>query len=247
MQHFNSSCRSRSLVRKEPDSRNSWAHLNTHLRLWNQSPERNTLWTSLIPMTRLLQRTQSSGMRGTARPSLRTRSVRQLRISLVAAPPVDVIGLSWLTHLYCISEAGPLDQQTRVVVPIFKKVDRRVSFNYWGSHSSASPGRSTPRCQRGEFVRQSNSERGGTTQCLSWSLNLFTLSRTLELVGEFAQPVYMCFRDLVKAEDKSRKFTHLVLMTFTTLVSQFTSTARLVPAASRTYSMRQGSNFICTI
>lgn len=43
------------------------------------------------------------------------------------------------------------------------------------------------------------------------------------------------------------KFTYSLLMAFIIRVNQFTSTARLVPAASRTYSMRQGSNFICTV
>uniref|UniRef100_A0A3P9CZR3 Macro domain-containing protein n=1 Tax=Maylandia zebra TaxID=106582 RepID=A0A3P9CZR3_9CICH len=47
----------------------------------------------------------------------------------------------------------PVDWQTGVVVPIFKKGDRRVCSNYRGSHSSASPGKSMPGCWRGGFVR----------------------------------------------------------------------------------------------
>ncbi|KAI3371391.1 hypothetical protein L3Q82_023988 [Scortum barcoo] len=61
---------------------------------------------------------------------------------------LDVVGLSWLTRLCNIAwrlGTVPLVWQTGVVVPLFKKGDRRVCSNYRGSHFSASPGRST--CQ----------------------------------------------------------------------------------------------------
>ncbi|XP_025766010.1 uncharacterized protein LOC112847802 [Oreochromis niloticus] len=48
---------------------------------------------------------------------------------------LDVVGLSWLTCLYNVawrSGAVPLDWQTGVVLPIFKKGDRRVCSNYRG-------------------------------------------------------------------------------------------------------------------
>ncbi|KAK0155020.1 Craniofacial development protein 2 [Merluccius polli] len=48
---------------------------------------------------------------------------------------LDVVGLSWLTRLCSIawtSGAVPLDWQTGVVVPLFKKGDRRVCSNYRG-------------------------------------------------------------------------------------------------------------------
>ncbi|TWW69735.1 hypothetical protein D4764_18G0005410 [Takifugu flavidus] len=48
---------------------------------------------------------------------------------------LDVVGLSWLTRLCNIvwtSGAVPLDWQTGVVVPLFKKGDRRVCSNYRG-------------------------------------------------------------------------------------------------------------------
>uniref|UniRef100_A0A3B3XWS4 Sulfotransferase n=1 Tax=Poecilia mexicana TaxID=48701 RepID=A0A3B3XWS4_9TELE len=51
---------------------------------------------------------------------------------------LDVARLCWLTRLCNIawtSGAAPLDQQTGVVVPLFKKGDRRVCSNYRGSHS----------------------------------------------------------------------------------------------------------------
>uniref|UniRef100_A0A671XNI3 Endonuclease/exonuclease/phosphatase domain-containing protein n=1 Tax=Sparus aurata TaxID=8175 RepID=A0A671XNI3_SPAAU len=48
---------------------------------------------------------------------------------------LDVVGLSWLTRLCSIAwQSGtvPLDWQTGVVVPLFKKGDRRVCSNYRG-------------------------------------------------------------------------------------------------------------------
>ncbi len=48
---------------------------------------------------------------------------------------LDVVGLSWLTHLCkIVLTLGivPLVWQTRVVVPIFKKGDQRVCSNYIG-------------------------------------------------------------------------------------------------------------------
>ncbi|KAI3362936.1 hypothetical protein L3Q82_011616, partial [Scortum barcoo] len=61
---------------------------------------------------------------------------------------LDVVGLSWLTRLCNIAwrlGTVPLEWQTGVVVPLFKKGDRRVCSNYRGSHFSASPGRSHAR------------------------------------------------------------------------------------------------------
>ncbi len=69
---------------------------------------------------------------------------------------MDVVGLSWLTHLCSIvwqSGTVPLARQTGVVVPLYKKVDRKMCSNYRGSHSSASPGKSMPGYWRGEFGR----------------------------------------------------------------------------------------------
>ena len=67
---------------------------------------------------------------------------------------LDVVGLSWLTRLFSIawtSEAVPLDWQTGVVVPLFKKGDRRVP-TIGESHSSAFLVRSIRGCWRGGSV-----------------------------------------------------------------------------------------------
>ncbi|XP_061650970.1 uncharacterized protein LOC133487820 [Phyllopteryx taeniolatus] len=55
---------------------------------------------------------------------------------------MDVVRLSWLTRLCNIawtSGTVPLDWQTRVVVPLFKKGDRRVCSNYRGFHTPQPP------------------------------------------------------------------------------------------------------------
>ncbi|XP_076740219.1 uncharacterized protein LOC143418639 [Maylandia zebra] len=56
---------------------------------------------------------------------------------------LDVVGLSWLTRLCKVawrSGAVPVDWQTGVVVPIFKKGDRRVCSNYRGITLLSLPG-----------------------------------------------------------------------------------------------------------
>ncbi|KAI3377174.1 hypothetical protein L3Q82_009086 [Scortum barcoo] len=60
---------------------------------------------------------------------------------------LDVVGLSWLTRLCNIAwrlGTVPLVWQTGVVVPLFKKGDRRVCSNYRGITLLSLPGRSTP-------------------------------------------------------------------------------------------------------
>ncbi|KAK3506164.1 hypothetical protein QTP70_016984, partial [Hemibagrus guttatus] len=57
---------------------------------------------------------------------------------------LDVVGLSWLTRLCNIAwQSGtvPLDWATRVVVPLFKKGDRRVCSNYRGITLLSLPGK----------------------------------------------------------------------------------------------------------
>ena len=57
---------------------------------------------------------------------------------------LDVVGLSWLTRLCNIawtSGAVPLEWQTGVVVPIFKKGDQRVCSNYRGITLLSLPGK----------------------------------------------------------------------------------------------------------
>ncbi|KAI3352517.1 hypothetical protein L3Q82_005461 [Scortum barcoo] len=95
---------------------------------------------------------------------------------------LDVVGLSWLTRLCNIAwrlGTVPLEWQTGVVVPLFKKGDRRVCSNYRGITLLILPGKVYARLDQ-----------------------LYTLHRVLEGLWEFAQPVHMCFVDLEKAFDR---------------------------------------------
>ncbi|KAK3548334.1 hypothetical protein QTP70_010189 [Hemibagrus guttatus] len=93
---------------------------------------------------------------------------------------LDVVELSWLTRLCNIawrSGTVPLDWATGVVVPLFKKGDRRVCSNYRGITLLSLPGKVYSRVLE-RRVRP-----------------------VLEGSWEFAQPVHMCFVDLEKAFD----------------------------------------------
>ena len=113
---------------------------------------------------------------------------------------LDVVGLTWLT-----SGIVPLDWQTRVVVPLFKKGDWRVCSNFRGITLLSLPGKVysgvlerrvhwivKPRIQEEQCGFRPG--RGNVDQ-------LYTLGR-LEGAWVFAQPVYTCFVDLEKAFDR---------------------------------------------
>ncbi|KAL7841967.1 hypothetical protein SRHO_G00236560 [Serrasalmus rhombeus] len=68
----------------------------------------------------------------------RALGVDEIRTEFLRA--LNVVGLSWLTRLCNITWTSgvlPLEWQTRVVIPRFKKGDQRVCSNYRGSHFSA--------------------------------------------------------------------------------------------------------------
>ncbi|KAK3527289.1 hypothetical protein QTP86_018597 [Hemibagrus guttatus] len=122
---------------------------------------------------------------------------------------LDVVGLSWLTRLCNIawwSGTVPLDWATGVVVPLFKKGDRRVCSNYRGITLLSLPGKvSSTELER--RVRPLVKPRLQEEQCSfrpsRGTLDqLYTLHRVLEGLWEFAQPVHMCFVDLEKAFDR---------------------------------------------
>ncbi|XP_054643965.1 uncharacterized protein LOC129188028 [Dunckerocampus dactyliophorus] len=75
-------------------------------------------------------------------PSGKAPGVDEFRPEFLKA--LDVAGLSWLTRLFNIvwkSGTVPLDWQTGVVVPLFKKGDRRVCSNYRGIKLLSPPGK----------------------------------------------------------------------------------------------------------
>ena len=122
---------------------------------------------------------------------------------------LDVVGLSWLTRLCSIAwQLGtvPLDWQTGVVVPLFKKGDRRVCSNYQGITLPSLPGKVYSRVLEGR-IRPIVEPRIQEEQCgfrpgRGTLDQLYTLRRVLKGSWEFAQPVHMCFVDLEKAFDR---------------------------------------------
>ncbi|KAK3509067.1 hypothetical protein QTP70_020205 [Hemibagrus guttatus] len=119
---------------------------------------------------------------------------------------LDVVGLSWLTRLCNIawrSGTVPLDWATGVVVPLFKKGDRRVCSNYRGITLLSLPGkvysRVLERRVRPLVEPRIQEEQCGFRPSRGTLDQLYTLHRVLEGSWEFAQPVHMCFVDLEKA------------------------------------------------
>ncbi|KAK3514042.1 hypothetical protein QTP70_002494 [Hemibagrus guttatus] len=121
---------------------------------------------------------------------------------------LDVVGLSWLTRLCNIawrSGTVPLDWATGVVVPLFKKGDRRVCSNYRGITLLSLPGKVYSRVLERRVRPYSGTkpriqeEQCGFRPSRGTLDQLYTLHRVLEGSWEFAQPVHMCFVDLEKA------------------------------------------------
>ncbi|KAK3557454.1 hypothetical protein QTP70_027739, partial [Hemibagrus guttatus] len=121
---------------------------------------------------------------------------------------LDVVGLSWLTRLCNIAwQSGtvPLDWATGVVIPLFKKGDRRVCSNYRGITLLSLPGkvysRVLERRVRPLVEPWIQEEQCGFRPSRGTLDQLYTLHRVLKGSWEFAQPVHMCFVDLEKAFD----------------------------------------------
>ncbi|MEL7181936.1 MAG: reverse transcriptase family protein, partial [Pseudomonadota bacterium] len=137
----------------------------------------------------------------------RAPGVDEIRPDFLKA--LDVVGLSWLTRLCNIawkSGAVPLDWQTGVVVPLFKKGDRRVCSNYRGITLLSLPGKVyagvLEKRVRSIVESQIQEEQCGFRPGRGTLDQLYTLTRVLEGTWEFAQPVHMCFVDLEKAFDR---------------------------------------------
>ncbi|GAA6076081.1 uncharacterized protein LOC106910031 [Tachysurus ichikawai] len=106
---------------------------------------------------------------------------------------LDVVGLSWLTRLCNIAwrlGTVPLDWQTGVVVPLFKKGDRRVCSNYRGITLLSLPGKVYARVLE-RRIRPIVEPRIQEEQCgfrpgRGTLDHLYTLARLLEGSWEFA-------------------------------------------------------------
>ncbi|TWW63827.1 RNA-directed DNA polymerase from mobile element jockey [Takifugu flavidus] len=122
---------------------------------------------------------------------------------------LDVVGLSWLTRLCNIvwtSGAVPLDWRTGVVVPLFKRGDRRVCSNYRGITLLSLPGKVYSGVLERRVRRIVNpriqEEQCGFRPGRGTVDQLYTLRRVFQGAWEFAQPVHMCFVDLENAFDR---------------------------------------------
>ncbi|KAI3368575.1 hypothetical protein L3Q82_025585 [Scortum barcoo] len=123
---------------------------------------------------------------------------------------LDVVGLSWLTRLCNIAwrlGTVPLEWQTGVVVPLFKKGEPESVFQLQRDHTSQPPREGLCQGTGEENSADSRpSDSGGTMRFSSLVVEqldqLYTLHRMLEGLWEFAQPVHMCFVDLEKAFDR---------------------------------------------
>uniref|UniRef100_A0A8C6Q2D3 Reverse transcriptase domain-containing protein n=1 Tax=Nothobranchius furzeri TaxID=105023 RepID=A0A8C6Q2D3_NOTFU len=121
---------------------------------------------------------------------------------------MDVVGLSWLTRLCNIAWSSgvvPVEWQTRVVVPIFKKGDLRVCCNYRGITLSL-PGKVYSKVleRRVQSIVESQieEEQCGFRPGRGTVDQLHTLARVMEGAWEFAQPIHTCFVDLERAYDR---------------------------------------------
>ena len=140
-------------------------------------------------------------------PSGKAPGVDEIRPEYLKS--LDIVGLSWLTRLCNVAwQLGtvPLDWQTGVVVPLFKKGDRRMCSNYRGITLLSLPGKVYSRVLE-RRIRPIVEPRIQEEQCgfrpgRGTLDQLYTLRRVLEGSWEFAQPVHMCFVDLEKAFDR---------------------------------------------
>ena len=118
-------------------------------------------------------------------------------------------GILWLTRVCRVAwreKRAPLDWQTGIVVPIFKKGDRRECCNYRGITLLSLPGKVYARVleRKCRMMVEPNIQ---DTQCgfrpgRGTTDQLFTLRQVFEKAWEFAKPVYTAFIDLEKAYDR---------------------------------------------
>jgi hypothetical protein len=118
-------------------------------------------------------------------------------------------GLRWLTRVFEVAwKTGkvPLDWQTGVVVPIFKKGDQRECCNYRGITLLSLPGKAYAKVLHSrltEVVDQKiQDEQCGFRRGRGTTDQLFLLQQIAEKAWEYAKPVYISFVDLEKAYDR---------------------------------------------
>ena len=118
-------------------------------------------------------------------------------------------GFAWITRVFQVawdSGEAPMDWQTGVVIPLFKKGDKTCCDNYRGITLLSLPGKVYAKVleSRLRAIVESKilDEQCGFRPGRSTTDQVFTLHQTSEKAWEYAKPVYMCFVDLEKAYDR---------------------------------------------
>ncbi len=125
------------------------------------------------------------------------------RIYLEMLKVLDIVGLSWQTCLFSVAwrlGTVPLEWQTGVVAPIFKKGDRMVCSNYQGIILLSLPGIIYSKVLEWRLwlivePLIKKELRRFHPGCRAMD-QLITLACLLRASWEFAHPVYICFLDL---------------------------------------------------
>ena len=118
-------------------------------------------------------------------------------------------GILWLTRVCQIAwKLGktPRDWQTGVIIPIFKKGDRKQCTNYRGISLLSLPGKVYAKCleRKCREIVESKLEDGqcGFRPGRSTTDQIFTLKQIFEKSWEYGKDLFACFVDLEKAYDR---------------------------------------------
>ena len=118
-------------------------------------------------------------------------------------------GILWLTRVCQVAwKLGktPRDWQTGVIIPIFKKGDRKQCTNYRGISLLSLPGKVYAKCleRKCREIVESKLEDGqcGFRPGRSTTDQIFTLKQIFEKSWEYGKDLFACFVDLKKAYDR---------------------------------------------
>ena len=118
-------------------------------------------------------------------------------------------GILWLTRVcQVVWKFGktPRDWQTGVIIPIFKKGDRKQCANYRGISLLSLPGKAYAKCleRKCREIVESILENGQCGFCPECSTTdqIFTLKQIFEKSWEYGKDLFACFVDLETAYDR---------------------------------------------
>uniref|UniRef100_A0A8C6LXR3 Reverse transcriptase domain-containing protein n=1 Tax=Nothobranchius furzeri TaxID=105023 RepID=A0A8C6LXR3_NOTFU len=178
---------------------------------------------------------------------------------------MDVVGLSWLTRLCNIawsSWAIPVEWQTAVAVPIFKKGDQKVCSKCRGITLLSLPGKVYSKVLewrvRSIVESQIKEEQCGFRPGRGTVDQLYTLARVMGGGMGVSQPIHMCFVDLEKAYDHGPRGTlwgtlqeygvgGLLLRAIQSLYQRSVSLVRIAGSKSDLFQVRVGLRQGCPL